>query len=84
MKLKPILPTPKQSSILTDAIKAARRLEFEQPFKENWNRVGTLAEHFIKVLFNEPMSVSVALRKRKKMRLVMFFFSTREGFCGAL
>lgn len=84
LKLEPLPPTPKESRLLEDALKAAKRLESELPVKEIWTRAGISASQTLIVLEVDPNSTELVLRRRKALWQVLFCFSFRGGTGGAL
>jgi hypothetical protein len=83
-KLLPLPPTPRQSRLLGDMLRAAAKLEADMSVKEKWKRAGISAAHSLTVLLFEPESRDLRLRRRKASWQPGFCFSFRGGTCGAL
>lgn len=83
-KMEPIPPSPTQSSILTDALNAAERLDSEMPVKDQWGRAGISAADSLAVLLFDRGNEGFTLKRRKAMWLVMFCFSFRGGTTASL
>jgi hypothetical protein len=82
--LLPFPPTPKQSRLLGDMLRAAAKLEADMPVKEKWKRAGISAAHSFTVLMLEPASRDPRLGRRNASWQTGFCFSFRGGTCGAL
>ena len=83
-KMEPLPPTPTESDLLMDSLKAADRLDSEMPVKEQWGRAGISAADTMAVLLYEKGEESFMLKKMKAMWIVMFCFSFRGGTTAAL
>lgn len=84
MGLSPLPPTPGQSTLLRNALQAAKRMESEMPVKDVFVRMGLSALQAMTVLHTDPDSNNLVLLLGKLMTLVLFCFSFRGGTCGAL
>jgi len=82
--MRPLPPSPTESSLLADGLKAAARFESEMPVKEVWLRAGASANQSMLVLQHVDTVGSLATRRRQAIWQVGFCFSFRGGTIGAL
>lgn len=80
----PLPPTPSQSPLLTDALRAAKRFDSQHPVQEAWIRAGISAGQTLRVMHLAMGKRTLAGRQRLALWLVAFCFSFRGGTVGAL
>lgn len=73
--LLPLPPTPTQSPLLQDALRASKRFESEHPVRDAWVRAGISASQTLTVV----RSAKQTARQRNALWVVAFCFAFRGG-----